>query len=179
MKIDPADRKAMLAAIPALRAFAVLLCRNADQADDLVQETLLRGYANISSYLPGSNMAAWLVTILRNHFYSERRKHRRGTFGSVDDHVETLTERPAQFARVESVELRMALNLLRAVEREALILVGAAGYSYAEAAKICGCAEGTVKSRVRRGGMRLAELLSTESRAESDLRVNAAIAGTE
>jgi RNA polymerase sigma-70 factor (ECF subfamily) len=161
MSLDPTVRDAMLATIPRLRAFANSLCRNADQADDLVQETLLRGCANISSFLPGSNMTAWLFTILRNHFYSECRKRRR-TYESIDDHVEILTEPPAQIARAEYAELCAALTKLRTEEREAVILIGASGFSYAEAAKICGCAEGTVKSRVHRGRTRLAELLSIE-----------------
>jgi RNA polymerase sigma-70 factor (ECF subfamily) len=158
----PTVRQAMLAAIPELRAFAVSLCRNVDQADDLVQETLLRGCAHISSFLPGSNMSAWLFTILRNLFYSECRKRRR-TFEPVDEHVETLMEQPTQFARIEYAELCTALAKLPAEEREVLILIEASGFSYAEAAKICGCAEGTVKSRVRRARARLAQLLSSEN----------------
>src|SRR5712691_11028909 len=100
MSLDPTVRDAMLTAIPGLRAFANSLCRNADQADDLVQEALLRGCTGISSFLPGSYMTAWLMTILRNQFYSECRKRRR-TFESIDDHVETLAEPPAQIARAE------------------------------------------------------------------------------
>jgi RNA polymerase sigma-70 factor, ECF subfamily len=161
MNIDPADRDAMLTAIPGLRAFAISLCRNADQADDLVQETLLRGCANISSFHPGSNMAAWLVTILRNQFYSECRKRRR-SLETQDERVEDLTEQGVQFSRIEYVELRNSLAKLRPEEREALILIAASGYSYLEVARICGCALGTVKSRVHRGRARLAELLSIE-----------------
>jgi RNA polymerase sigma-70 factor, ECF subfamily len=162
MSLDPAVRDAMLAAIPRLRAFANSLCRDVDQADDLVQETLLRACASISTFLPDSNMMAWLCTILRNHFYSEWRRRRR-TFESIDDHVETLAEGPAQIARAEYLELRRALAKLRAEEREAVILIAASGFSYAEAANICGCAEGTVKSRVHRARARLAELLSIET----------------
>jgi RNA polymerase sigma-70 factor (ECF subfamily) len=167
MSLDSNFHDAMLATIPRLRAFAVSLCRNGDQADDLVQDTLLRGCANSSSFSPGTSMAAWLFTILRNLFYSECRRRRR-TFESVDDHAETLTERPGQFARVEYLELRAALVELRAEEREALILTAASGFSYADAAKICGCAQGTVKSRVHRGRARLAELLSMEMFGGSD-----------
>jgi RNA polymerase sigma-70 factor, ECF subfamily len=162
MSLDPIVHDAMLEAIPRLRAFAISLCRNADQADDLVQETLLRSCASISSFSPGTNMSAWLFTILRNLFYSECRRRRR-TFESLDDHLETLTEQPAQFARTEYLELRAALSRLRAKDREVLVLVGASGFSYAEVAKICGCAVGTVKSRVHRGRARLAQLLSLEA----------------
>jgi RNA polymerase sigma-70 factor (ECF subfamily) len=161
MSLDPAVRDAMLAAIPRLRAFANSLCRDVDQADDLVQETLLRACASISSFQPGSNMMAWLCTILRNRFYSEWRRRRRA-FDSIDDHAETMAEPPAQIARVEYLELRGALAKLRAEEREAVILIAASGFSYADAANICGCAEGTVKSRVHRARARLAELLSIE-----------------
>jgi len=162
MNINPACRDAMLAAIPGLRAFAISLCRHRDQADDLVQETLLRGCSNISSFLPGSKLSAWLITILRNLFYSEYRKRRRN-FETVDDHVETLTEQGTQFAKIEHLELPAALATLRAEEREALVLIGASGFSYIEVASICGCAVGTVKSRVHRARARLAELLSIES----------------
>jgi RNA polymerase sigma-70 factor, ECF subfamily len=162
MSLDPVVRDAMLAAIPRLRAFAISLCRNGDQADDLVQETLMRSCASVSSFSPGTNMSAWLFTILRNLFYSECRRRRR-TFESLDDHLETLTEQPAQLARTEYLELRAALAKLCAKDREILVLVGASGFSYAEVAKICGCAVGTVKSRVHRGRARLAELLSIET----------------
>jgi RNA polymerase sigma-70 factor (ECF subfamily) len=148
----------MLAAIPKLRAFAMSLCRNRDQADDLVQETLLRSCAKIALFEPGTNMAAWLFTILRNQFYTECR--RRRIVEPVEDHAETLIEAPVQVARTEYADLRAALAKLRAEEREVLMLVGASGFSYGEAARICGCAEGTVKSRVHRGRARLAEMLS-------------------
>ena len=165
MSLDATVRDAMIAAMPGLRAFAISLCRNADQADDLVQDTLLRGCASISLFTPGTNMAAWLFTILRNLFYSEcRRRHR--IFEHLDDHAETLAVPPAQLARTEYLELRAALAKLRAEDREVLILTGASGFSYAEAATICGCAEGTVKSRVHRGRARLAQLLSTETAAD-------------
>jgi RNA polymerase sigma-70 factor (ECF subfamily) len=156
--MEAALRNDMLAAIPKLRAFAMSLCRNRDQADDLVQEALLRSCAKISLFEPGTNMAAWLFTILRNQFYTECRKRR--LFEPVEDYAETLVETPVHYARTEYVDLRAALAKLRAEERDVLMLVGASGFSYGEAAKICGCPEGTVKSRVHRARARLAELLS-------------------
>jgi RNA polymerase sigma factor (sigma-70 family) len=96
MTLAPDIRDAMLAAIPKLRAFAISLCRNGDQAEDLVQETLLSACTSIHSFKPGTHMSAWLSTILRNHFYSEWRKRRR--LESIDDHAETMAAKPTQIA---------------------------------------------------------------------------------
>jgi RNA polymerase sigma-70 factor, ECF subfamily len=163
VRLDPSVREAVLAAVPSLRAFAISLCGNVDRADDLVQETLLRALANISSFEPGTNMSAWLFTILRNLFRSEYRKRRREVEDTDGSYAESLKTQPDQTARVEFHEFRSALARLPADQREALILVGASGFSYEEAAGICGCAVGTIKSRVNRARTRLAELLSIES----------------
>jgi len=160
--MDEAVRKAVLGAVPSLRAFAISLCGNVDRADDLVQETLLRALANIDSFQPGTNMSAWLFTILRNHFRSEYRKRRREVEDSDGRYAETLKSQPDQIGHVEFNEFRAALGQLPADQREALILVGASGFSYEEAAHICGCAVGTIKSRVNRARTRLAELMSIE-----------------
>ena len=156
--MDESVRKAVLGAVPSLRAFAISLCGNVDRADDLVQETLLRALANIESFQPGTNMPAWLFTILRNHFRSEYRKRRREVEDSDGRYAETLKTQPDQYGQVEFREFQQALAQLPADQREALILVGASGFSYEEAAKICGCAVGTIKSRVNRARTRLAEL---------------------
>jgi RNA polymerase sigma-70 factor (ECF subfamily) len=161
--MDESVRKAMLGAVPSLRAFAISLCGNADRADDLVQETLLRALANIDSFQPGTNMPAWLFTILRNHFRSEYRKRRREVEDSDGHYSETLKSQPEQYSQVEFREFRDALARLPADQREALVLVGASGFSYEEAANICGCAVGTIKSRVNRARTRLAELLHINS----------------
>jgi RNA polymerase sigma-70 factor (ECF subfamily) len=153
----------MLAAVPSLRAFAISLCGNVDRADDLVQETLLRAWANIGSFEPGTNMSAWLFTILRNLFRSEYRKRRREVPDSEGTYAESMKTQPEQSSRVEFEEFRVALGKLPTDQREALILVGGSGFSYEEAAEICGCAVGTIKSRVNRARTRLAELLSIES----------------
>ena len=153
-------RDAMLAAVPSLRAFAISLCGNVDRADDLVQETLLRAMANIHSFQPGTNMSAWLFTILRNLFRSEYRKRRREVEDTDGSYAETLKSHPEQHSRVEFEEFRVALAKLPPDQREALILVGASGFSYEEAAAICNCAVGTIKSRVNRARTRLSQLLS-------------------
>src|ERR671927_1349518 len=104
MSLDPSMRDQMLAAVPSLRAFAISLCGNVDRADDLVQETLLRALANIESFQRGTNMSAWLFTILRNHFRSEYRKRRREVEDSDGHYAETLKSHPEQQSRVEFSE---------------------------------------------------------------------------
>ena len=163
MSLDPSLREAVLAAVPKLRAFAISLCGNVDRADDLVQETLLRALANIDSFQRGTNMSAWLFTILRNHFHSEYRKRRREVEDGDGSYAETLKSQPDQTARLELQEFREALAKLPPDQREALILVGASGFSYEETAEICGCAVGTVKSRVSRARSTLAEVLGLDT----------------
>lgn len=159
MPMDESVRKAVLGAVPSLRAFAISLCGNIDRADDLVQETLLRALANIDSFQPGTNMSAWLFTILRNHFRSEYRKRRREVEDGDGHYAESLKTQPDQIGHVEFREFREVLGRLPADQREALVLVGASGFSYEEAANICGCAIGTIKSRVNRARTRLADLM--------------------
>ena len=163
MAPNPSVSEAMLRAVPSLRAFAISLCGNVDRADDLVQETLLRAWANLNSFEPGTNMSAWLFTILRNLFRSEYRKRRREVPDGEGTYAETLKTQPEQTSRVEFEEFRVALGKLPSDQREALVLVGASGFSYEEAAGICGCAVGTIKSRVNRARTRLAELMAIES----------------
>lgn len=152
-------RDDILASVPSLRAFAISLSGNGDRADDLVQETLLRAIANIDSFQPGSNLPAWLFTILRNLFRSDYRKRRREVEDSEGNYAKTLKTQPSQSAHLEFEEFRAALDKLPQDQREALILVGAEGFSYEEVAQICGCAVGTVKSRVSRARTRLARSL--------------------
>jgi RNA polymerase sigma-70 factor (ECF subfamily) len=153
----------MLAAVPGLRAFAISLSGNVDRADDLVQETLLRAVSNIDSFQPGSHMSAWLITILRNLFRTEYRKRRREVEDADGRHVDSLKSPPEQPGRVEFEEFRVALAKLPSGQREALLLVGASGFSYEEAAAICESAVGTIKSRVYRARTRLSKLLSIDS----------------
>jgi RNA polymerase sigma-70 factor, ECF subfamily len=159
MPIQPSIRDVMLAAIPSLRAFAVSLSGSVDRADDLVQETVMRAMASIDSFTPGTNMAAWLVTILRNLFRSQYRKRRREVEDPDGSYQASLKAPPDQFGRLEFKELVEALAKLPHLQREALLLVAASGFSYDEAAAICGIAVGTVKSRVSRARQLLAELL--------------------
>ena len=166
MNIDPSVRDAVLAAIPSLRAFAISLSGNVDRADDLVQETMLRALANIHSFQPGTNMSAWLFTILRNLFRSEYRKRRREVEDADGSYAEMLKSQPEQTSHVEFKEFSAALSKLPEDQREALILIGASGFSYEEAAEICGCAVGTIKSRVNRARTRLSELLAIDSADE-------------
>jgi RNA polymerase sigma-70 factor (ECF subfamily) len=155
-------RSEILATVPRLRAFAVSLTASADRADDLVQETMVRALAHIGQFQPGTNLRAWLFTILRNQFNSEYRQRRWMTEDADGIYVESLKTVPQQSSWLEFQELRAALTKLPPEQREAVILVGASGMSYEEAASICGCAIGTIKSRVNRGRTRLAEMLSIE-----------------
>src|ERR1700723_244205 len=180
MKLDPAIRDQVLATVPSLRAFAISLCGNIDRADDLVQETLLRALAHIDSFQPGTNMPAWLFTILRNLFRSEYRKRRREVEDAEGRYADTLKSHPEQTGRVEFNEFRGALAKLPSDQREALILVGASGFSYEEAAGICGCAVGTIKSRVNRARTHLAQLLAIEDASDlgPDSTMQAVLTGT-
>lgn len=148
----------MLASVPALRAFAISLCGKVDRADDLVQAALLQALSHIDSFQPGS-MRAWLITILRNIYRTEHRKRWREVQDSEGSYAATLTSQPDQTSGLEFRELLAALGRLPPDQREALILVGVSGLSYEEAAEICGCAIGTIKSRVHRARARLRELL--------------------
>src|SRR5580698_8794865 len=136
--VQPSVRDIMLAAIPSLRAFAMSLSGNADRADDLVQETVMRAMANINTFTPGTNMSAWLFTILRNLFRSQYRKRRREVEDADGSYQASLKLPPEQFGRLEFKEFRTALAKLPSDQREALILVGASGFSYDDAAAICG-----------------------------------------
>ena len=160
--INSPVRDGIIAIVPKLRAFAISLSGNVDRADDLVQETLLRALANITSFEPGTNLPAWLFMILRNVFRSEYRKRRREVEDGDGRHADTLKTYPEQTSCIEFEEFRQALAKLPPGLREALILIGASGFSYKEAADICGCAVGTVKSRVHRARFKLIELLSIE-----------------
>ena len=142
-----------------MRAFAMSLTRDHARADDVVQDTILKAWTNIEKFEPGTNMRAWLFTILRNTFYSERRRAAR----EVPDHDGTMSDRmavkPDHDGRLALSDFRRAFDSLPDVQREALMLVGGEGFSYEEAAAMCGCAVGTIKSRANRGRTRLAVLL--------------------
>lgn len=174
-------RDAFVAAIPHLRAFAVSLCRDSQRADDLVQETLVKGWQKRESFEAGTNLKAWLFTILRNNYFSELRKKNHLLVEANGDSVERLSEHPAQSGHLDLQDFAAALGQLEPAQREALVLVGAAGFSYEEAAQICGCAVGTIKSRVNRARHRLAELLQVSAGEEygPDAAYEAIIARTQ
>lgn len=154
---DPRDR--LPAAIPRLRAFAISLTRDVTHADDLVQDTILKAWSNMDKFDPGSNLDAWLFTILRNTFYSGLRKTRREVQDSDGAFAATLSERPAHDSRLALKDFQRAFDQLSPEHREVLILIGASGFSCEEAAGMMGVAVGTVKSRASRARRRLTELL--------------------
>ena len=152
-------RQAVTAQLPSLRAFAWSLCRNAADADDLVQETLTKAWTYRGRYEAGTNLRAWLFAILRNSWYSTVARRQREVADEEGRHAATLVSEGAQEWTVELDRLRMAMDELPPTHREAIVLVGAAGLSYEEAAEIAGCALGTIKSRVNRARNRLAEVM--------------------
>jgi RNA polymerase sigma-70 factor (ECF subfamily) len=152
-------REPLIEAIPNLRAFAISLCGDVDRADDLVQETMVKAWHHVDSFEQGTNLKAWLFTILRNTYFSECRKHRREVKDPDGDYAARLSVPASQQGHMDLADFRAALSHLSADQREALILVGAEGFSYEEVAEICACPVGTVKSRVNRARVRLADLL--------------------
>lgn len=152
-------RDALVQEISALRAFAVSLTGSMQPADDLVQETLLKAWANSASFVPGTNLRAWLFTILRNTYFSAYRRRGREVQDTDGIYSTRVAVAPDQHGHVDLADLRAALAQLPDDQREALILVGASGLSYETAAEICGVAVGTVKSRVSRARARIAQLL--------------------
>jgi RNA polymerase sigma-70 factor (ECF subfamily) len=166
MAVTPEFKRDLLATIPSLRAFAVSLSQNADKADDLVQETLVKAWDKHESFQMGTNLKAWLFTILRNEFYSQMRKRGREVQDSDGIMTERLAVHPSQEGKLDLADFRQALEKLPEDQREAIILIGASGFSYEEAAMICNCAVGTIKSRVSRARTRLQELLQISGEAD-------------
>ncbi len=160
---DPAldaDFKAeIVTLIPHLRAFARSLCGDATSADDLAQEAMMKAWDARASFQMGTNMKAWTFMILRNQFYSEKRRSWRQTQLDQEAAERTLVAVDDPEAPLALDELRLSLGMLPPEQREALILVGAGGFAYEEAAEICGVAVGTVKSRVSRARRALQAVL--------------------
>jgi RNA polymerase sigma-70 factor (ECF subfamily) len=154
---------AIVGSIPHLRAFAISLCRNRDRADELVQETLTRAIAHIGSFEEGSNLGAWLFTILRNNFYNEFRKSNRVEHDADDRHAGSMTIPPDQAGWELAEDFRAGFGKLSNAHRQALFLVGASGLSYDEASAVAGCPVGTMKTRVNRARRSLAAYMSEES----------------
>lgn len=156
---DAAFKRELVQLIPHLRAFARTLCGDATAADDLAQDAMMKAWDARASFQMGTNMKAWTFMILRNQFYSEKRRSWRQTQLDQEAAERTLVAVDDPEAPVALDELRQGLAMLPAEQREALILVGAGGFAYEEAAEICGCAVGTVKSRVSRARRALHALL--------------------
>lgn len=171
---DPRDE--LVEHLPALRAFALSLARNGATADDMVQDTVVKAWTNIEKYQAGTNMRAWLFTILRNTYYSNRRKVKREVADVDGVFAGGLAEKPAHDGRLQMKDFRKAFDQLPVEQRETLILVGASGFSYEEAAKMCGVAVGTIKSRANRGRKHLAELMHLQDDEAMELTDQATMA---
>jgi RNA polymerase sigma-70 factor (ECF subfamily) len=157
---EAAFKRDLVGLIPHLRAFARTLCGDPAAADDLAQDAMMKAWDARTSFQPGTNMKAWTFMILRNQFYSEKRRSWRQSQLDQEAAERTLVAADDPAAPIALDELRQALSSLPDEQREALILVGAGGFAYEEAAEICGCAVGTIKSRVARGRVALEALLS-------------------
>jgi RNA polymerase sigma-70 factor (ECF subfamily) len=162
MNAPAAFKTELIELLPSLRAFARSLAHNPAQADDLVQDTLVKALANVDRFEPGTNLRAWLFTILRNHYYSQLRKSKREIEDADGKFAARLSSRPEQDGSVDLEDFKIAFQQLAPDHREVLTLVGASGCSYEEAAHICGCAVGTIKSRVNRARKKLSEMLGLD-----------------
>ncbi|MDP3659878.1 sigma-70 family RNA polymerase sigma factor [Phenylobacterium sp.] len=156
---DEAFKRELVQLIPHLRAFARTLCGDPAAADDLAQDAMMKAWDARASFQMGTNMKAWTFMILRNQFYSEKRRSWRQSQLDQEAAERTLVAVDDPEAPVALDELRLGLSMLPAEQREALILVGAGGFAYEEAAEICNCAVGTVKSRVSRARRALHAIL--------------------
>lgn len=159
---DEVFKRDLLTVLPHLRAFARGLCGRPDFADDLVQETAIKAWTARERFTPGTNMRAWTFAILRNHFLSELRRNRHQADYDPDSAERLLVMEADQEAPLHLSDMEVALMKLSPERREALLLVGAGGFTYEEAAKISDCAVGTMKSRVARARDQLARLLDPE-----------------
>jgi RNA polymerase sigma-70 factor, ECF subfamily len=156
---EAAFKRELISLIPHLRAFARTLAGDPTSADDLAQDAMMKAWDARASYQMGTNMKAWTFMILRNQFYSEKRRSWRQTQLDQEAAERTLVAVDDPESPVALDELRLGLGMLPPEQREALILVGAGGFAYEEAADICGCAVGTVKSRVSRARRALQAIL--------------------
>jgi RNA polymerase sigma-70 factor, ECF subfamily len=172
--LDPRDE--IITHLPSLRAFAMSLTRNPSAADDLVHDTVVKAWSKFNLYRPGTNLRAWLLTILRNTYYSGRRKQAREVADSDGALTERLATKPDHDGRLALADLATAFARLPPEQREVLILVGAMGFSIEEAAETCGCAPGTVKSRANRGRRALADMLQLGDGEGMDLTENTTLA---
>jgi RNA polymerase sigma-70 factor (ECF subfamily) len=167
---NPDFKTELLSLVPFLRAFARSLTGSPEGADDLAQETLVKAWQSRSSFIPGTNLKAWLFTILRNQFYSDRRRAWRQAPWDQEAAERIPGSSEDQLHSAELSDTVRALRRLSDEQREALILVGAGGFSYEDAAAICKCAVGTVKSRVARARKTLIDILDGDEKLEGSER---------
>ncbi|MBT9445288.1 MAG: sigma-70 family RNA polymerase sigma factor [Hyphomonadaceae bacterium] len=161
-------KRDLVAMLPHLRNFARSLARNPARADDLVQDCIVKALANIHRFDPETRLRPWLFTILRNTFYSDIRKRRREVEDVDGAYAARLSDPPRQNGKLDFEDFKVAFAKLPLEQREALTLVGASGCSYIEAAGVCGCAVGTIKSRVNRGRRRLQAVFDGSDAPEGD-----------
>jgi RNA polymerase sigma-70 factor (ECF subfamily) len=164
-RTDPDEefRTQVLKALPKLHAFARVLTRNREQAEDLVHDSVVRALRAQSSFVAGTNMVAWLCTILRNQHISGLRRRKFEAL-PIDDMSAALgSVGPDQYHSVELKEIRRALLKLSPQHREVVLLVAVTGLGYGEVAEICGCPVGTVKSRLNRARADLRRMLADRS----------------
>ena len=166
MDETPSFKRELLATLPSLRAFAVSLSGRHDKADDLVKDTMMKAWAKQDSFQMGTNIKAWLFTILRNEFYSQMRKRGREVQDTEGAFTERMSVHPSQYGILDMADFKKALDGLPPDQREAVVLIGASGFSYEEAAQICNCAVGTMKSRVSRARARLQDVLGISGEAD-------------
>jgi len=176
LPLAPDFERDLIVLIPHMRAFARALCGDSTAADDLAQDALAKALKARDSYQLGSNMKAWLFMILRNQFFSEKRRSWRVSPLDQDVAERTLHAVDNPTSALELNDVRMALKMLPDVQREALVMVGAGGCSYEEAAAIAGVAVGTVKSRVCRARMALQAVLETGAFDRDDAPAHQAMA---
>ena len=172
MSVPDDFRDELVRQLPNLRAFAVSLTGQTEYADDLVQDTIVKAWSKHEQFEPGTNLKAWLFRILRNEFLAAARKPKHEIEDPDGLHQNSLAEGPRQYDAMALDDFRRALNILPDEQREAIILVCASGFTYDEAADVCGVAPGTIKSRVSRARAILSEKLGltaeTEANAEDE-----------
>ena len=171
---DPRDE--LVTHLPALRAFALSLTRNRATADDMMQDAVLKAWSKMDTFTPGTNMRAWLFTILRNTYYTSRRKLNREVADIDNVFSEKMSVKPDHDGRLQMMDFKQAFDQLPDEQREALILIGASGFSYEDAGEMCGVATGTMKSRVNRARAKLTELLQLDEDEALELTDSATLA---
>ncbi|MEX0279692.1 MAG: RNA polymerase sigma factor [Arenibacterium sp.] len=171
---DPKDE--IIQHVPAMRAFAISLTRDPVSADDLVQDAIVKAWDRFHQFEPGTNLRSWLFTILRHNFYSSRRKAKREVADVDGAYSKNVPQKPEHDGHLHLSEFRMAFSQLSDEQREALILVGAFGFSYEEAAGMCDVAVGTIKSRVNWGRARLVQLMQLDKTDNLELTDRSTIA---